>query len=62
MRCNRKTACFAVTPRRIMVDSLNITEIWQLRRREKAKVGVKSLKLNLSCNTLITNILDYIFN
>ena len=37
MRCNRKTACFAVTPRKRVVDSLNITDIWQLRRREKIK-------------------------
>ena len=35
MRCNRKTACFAVTLRKKTVDSLNITEIGQLRRREK---------------------------
>ena len=40
MRCNRKTACFAVTPRKKMVDSLKITEIWQLRRREKPKVKI----------------------
>ena len=37
MRCNRKTTCFAVTPRKEAVGSLNITEIWQLRRREKPK-------------------------
>ena len=37
MRCNRKTACFAVTPRKKIVGSLNITEIWQLRRRKKSK-------------------------
>ena len=37
MRCNRKTACFAVTPRKTVVDSFSITEIWQLRRREKPK-------------------------
>ena len=38
MRCNRKTACLAVTPRKKVVDCLNITEIWQLRRRLKANV------------------------
>ena len=32
MRCNRKTACFAVTPRKKVVKSLNITDISQLRR------------------------------
>ena len=37
MRCNRKTARFAVTPRKKTVGSLNITKIWQLRRREKPK-------------------------
>ena len=48
MRCNRKTANFAVTPRKKMVNSLNITGIWQLRRREKAKaeiVGTLYLKI-----------------
>ena len=40
MRCNRKTACFAVTPRKKVISSLNITEVWQLRRREKAKAGI----------------------
>ena len=40
MRCNRKTAGFAVTPRRKVVDCLSITEIWQLRRREKAKAEI----------------------
>ncbi len=40
MRCNRKTVCFAVTPRKKMVDRLNITKIWQLRRHEKAKAEI----------------------
>ena len=34
MRCNRKTACFAVTPRGKSINGLNITKIGQLRRRE----------------------------
>ena len=42
MRCNYKTACFAVTPRKKAVGSLNITKIWQLRRREKT-VSVQSV-------------------
>jgi hypothetical protein len=41
MRCNRKTACFAVTPhkksRRL---AINITKIWQLCRREKPKAEI----------------------
>ena len=40
MRCNRQTACFAVTPRKSVVHSLDITEIWQLRRREKIKAEI----------------------
>ena len=46
MRCNRKTACFAVTPRKKVVGDFNITEIWQLRRRQKAKaeIAVQNLK------------------
>ena len=44
MRCNRKTACLAVTPLREMFDGLNITEIWQLRRREKSKVKSTKVK------------------
>ena len=40
MRCNRKTARFAVTPRKKAVGSLSVTEIWQLRRREKAKAEI----------------------
>ena len=40
MRCNRKTACFAVTPRKKVVGGFNITEIWQLRRRQKAKAEI----------------------
>ncbi len=40
MRCNRKTACFAVTSRKKVVKRLNITEIWQLRRRENAKAKI----------------------
>ena len=43
MRCNRKTACLAVTPLKKMVVCLGITEIWQLRRREKAKVEIAVL-------------------
>ena len=48
MRCNRKTTCFAVTPRRKMVIVLNITEVRQLYRRKKAKMeitGTRYLKL-----------------
>ena len=45
MRCNRKTTCFAVTPRKKMVGRLNITEIEQLRRRKKAKSKIADLKL-----------------
>ena len=45
MRCNRKTAYFTVTPHRKMIDSLDITEIWQLRRRENPKP--ESLKLRI---------------
>ena len=40
MRCNRKTACFAVTPRKKVAGSLNITKIWQLRRRENPKAEI----------------------
>ena len=40
MRCNRKTACFAVTLRKKVVGSFNITEVWQLRRREKTKLKI----------------------
>ena len=40
MRCNRKTVCFAVTPRKKTVGSVDITEVWQLRRREKAKAKI----------------------
>ena len=40
MRCNRKTACLAVTPRKKAVGVLNITEIWQLRRRKKATLEI----------------------
>ncbi len=40
MRCNRKTACFAVTPRKKVVLSLNITKILQLRRRENPKAKI----------------------
>ena len=40
MPCNRKTACFAVTPRKKVVESLNITEIWQLRSRENFKAEI----------------------
>ncbi len=49
LRCNRKTACFAVTPRRKLVKSSNITKIWQLRRRQKAKAEIAD---TLSENTL----------
>ena len=48
MRCNRKTACLTVTPRGKMVGSLNITEIWQLRRREKAKAENFKVPLSIS--------------
>jgi hypothetical protein len=34
MRCNRKIACFAVTPHRKLGRADFITEIWQLRRRQ----------------------------
>ena len=37
LRCNRKTASFAVIPRKKVASCLNITEIWQLRRHEKTK-------------------------
>ena len=40
MRCNRKTACLTVTPRKKMAESLNITKIWQLRRRENPKAEI----------------------
>ena len=43
MRCNRKTVCFAVTPRKKVVSGLNITEIWQLRRREKATLEIAEI-------------------
>ena len=43
MRCNRKTACFAVTPRKKTIGCLDITEIWQLRRRKKAKAKITTL-------------------
>ena len=48
MRCNRKTDCYAVTPRKKVVGGLNITEIGQLCRREKskAKVAVQSKVCN----------------
>lgn len=37
MRCNRKTDCSAVTTRKKVVGWLNVSKIWQLRRRKKAK-------------------------
>ena len=40
MRCNRKADCFAVTPHEKLAGSLNITKIWQLRRRKKAKAEI----------------------
>ena len=46
MRCNRKTACFAVTPRKEVVGYLNITEIWQLRRRENPERKLRKPTLN----------------
>ncbi len=39
MRCNRKTVCFAGTPRKKVVKSLNITDISQLRRNLKSQSG-----------------------
>ena len=51
MRCSRKTACFAVTPRERVVGCLDITEIWQLRRRKKAKVKIaETIELNFINN------------
>ena len=44
MRCNRKTACFAVTPRKEVVGSLNITKVGQLRRRKNLKVEITDIK------------------
>ncbi len=41
MRCNRKTNYFAVTPhKKDCVSPVNITKIWQLRRRKKAKAEI----------------------
>ena len=40
LRCNRKTACFAVTPQGTLVKRSNITKIWQLRRRENPKAEI----------------------
>ncbi len=37
MRCNRKTSSFAVIPRKKLIENLNITEVWQLRRRLKSQ-------------------------
>ena len=49
MRCNRKIACFAVTPRKKVAGSLNITKIWQLRRREnpKAEIAIGEVTLHI---------------
>ena len=46
MRCNRKNACFAVTPREKAVSDFNITEIGQLRRREKVILEIVGYCLN----------------
>ncbi len=40
MRCNRKIVYFAVTPHEKVVGCLNITDIWQLRRRENSKAKI----------------------
>ena len=44
MRCNRKIACFAVTPRKKIVKWLNVTEIWQLRRLKKARTEISDFR------------------
>jgi hypothetical protein len=48
MRYNRKTGGLAVTPLRRINFSLSITEIWQLRRREKAKSEIAVVFIPLS--------------
>ena len=40
MRCNRKVACFAVTPHHKIVQSWDITEIGQLRRRGNKQIKI----------------------
>ena len=58
MRCNRKTDCLAVTPHKKAVSNFSITEIWQLRRREKAKRKLLILKHPLSKNAVFHSCLS----
>ena len=60
MRCNRKTACLAVTPLKKMVVRLNITEIWQLRRREKAKRKLLPLFLKADLTAALNRLFAFL--
>ena len=60
MRCNRKIAFFAVTPHGKLVENLDITEVGQLRRREKfkaeiAKNSVRRILQNVNCQAFTLN-------
>ena len=46
MWCNRKTDGLAVTPHRKTTYIVNVTKIWQLRRREKLTLKSKFISTN----------------